>query len=69
MLLDIAPLCTFITVSLPSHWVHPAVQNINPYEDLELYMNWEPNAWNDRPYVVAQGEGMFMHSDKKKWGM
>ena len=44
-------------------------QNINPYEDLELYMNWEPNAWNDRPYVIAQGEGMFMHSDKKKWGM
>jgi hypothetical protein len=31
-------------------------------------MNWEPNAWNDRPYVVAQGEGMFMHLDRGKWG-
>ncbi len=43
-------------------------QNYNPYEDLELFMNWEPNAWNDRPYVVAQGEGMFRHTDKNKWG-
>ena len=44
------------------------LQNINPYEDLELYMNWEPNAWNDRPFVVSEGEGMFKHVDKKKWG-
>jgi hypothetical protein len=48
--------------------VPSTLQSINPYEDLELYMNWEPNAWNDRPFVVAQGEGMFRHVDKKKWG-
>lgn len=43
-------------------------QNADPYADLEYYMNWEPNAWNDRPWVVAQGEGVFKHVDKKKWG-
>ena len=43
-------------------------QSVNPYENLESYMNWEPHAWNDRPYVIAQGEGMLKHSDKAKWG-
>ncbi len=45
------------------------VQSVDPFADLELYMNWEPNAWNDRPWIVAQGEGVFKHVDKKKWGM
>lgn len=45
-----------------------AFKNVNPYDDLELYMNWEPNSWNDRPWIVAQGEGVFKHVDKKKWG-
>jgi hypothetical protein len=45
------------------------VQSTNPYSDLEYYMNWERGSWNDRPYVVAQGEGVFKHLDAKKYGM
>jgi hypothetical protein len=44
-------------------------QSADPYKDLEYYMNWEGNAWNDRPWVVAQAEGLFKHVDKKKYGM
>lgn len=46
----------------------PNFKNIDPYNDVELYMNWEPNAWNNRPWIVAEGEGMFRHMDVKKWG-
>ena len=31
----------------------------DPYYDLEVYMNWEPNSWNDRKFIVAQGAGLF----------
>ena len=61
-------MCCGVTACNSAPACQPFGQNINPYEDLELYMNWEPNAWNDRPFVVAQGEGMFRHVDKKKWG-
>lgn len=32
-------------------------------------MNWQKGAWNDEPWVVAQGEGMFKHADTKNFGM
>jgi hypothetical protein len=31
---------------------------------LQMYMNWEPNSWNDRGFTVAQGEGLFKHMDR-----
>jgi hypothetical protein len=40
----------------------------DPWYDVEVYMNWEPNSWNDRKWIVAQGEGLFKHSDRAKWG-
>ena len=40
----------------------------NPYENIEYYLNWEPNSWNDRGWTVAQGEGLFRHEDFEKWG-
>jgi hypothetical protein len=39
----------------------------DPWWDLESYMNWEPNSWNDRGFNVAQGDGLFMHNDPTKW--
>lgn len=35
---------------------------------LESFMNWHPGAWNDRGWVVAQGDGMFKHSDVNNFG-
>lgn len=43
-------------------------QRNDPWYDVEVYMNWEPNSWNDRKWTVAQGEGLFKHSDRAKWG-
>ena len=40
----------------------------DPYKDIEFYMNWEPNAWNERHWIVAQGDGLFRHEDYAKWG-
>jgi len=40
----------------------------NPYENIEYYLNWEANSWNDRGWTVAQGEGLFRHEDFAKWG-
>lgn len=40
----------------------------DPYQNLEYYMNWEPGSWNDRKWIVAQGEGLFRHEDFEKWG-
>lgn len=39
----------------------------DPFDDLEAYMNWEPNAWNERQFVVAQGDGLFKHVDHTKF--
>lgn len=43
-------------------------QNHDPNHNLEFFMNWEPGAWNDRGWIVAQGEGLFQHEDKEKYG-
>ncbi len=39
----------------------------DPWYDLESYMNWEPHSWNDRGFVVAQGDGLFKHIDPTKF--
>ena len=31
-------------------------------------MNWVKGAWNDRPWIVAQGEGLFKHADANNFG-
>jgi hypothetical protein len=41
--------------------------NVSPWEDLESYMNWEPNSWNDRGFTVAQGDGWAKHIDSTKF--
>jgi hypothetical protein len=33
-----------------------------------MYMNWEPNSWNDRKWIVAQGAGLFKHVDRGNFG-
>jgi hypothetical protein len=30
----------------------------------QSHMNWAPNAWNDRKWTVAQGDGLFSHRDR-----
>ena len=32
-------------------------------------MNWEPGSWNTRKWVVAQGDGLFVHRDKGNFGL
>lgn len=39
----------------------------DPWWDLEAYMNWEPHSWNDRGFIVAQGDGLFKHIDPTKF--
>lgn len=41
----------------------------DPWYDLEMYMNWEPNSWNDRKWTVAQGAGLFKHVDRGNFGI
>ena len=36
--------------------------------DLEGFMNWDRDAWNDRGWTVAEGEGMFKHCDANNFG-
>ena len=38
-------------------------QRLDPYDNIETWFNWEPNAWNDRGILVAQGAGLFKHRD------
>jgi hypothetical protein len=33
----------------------------------QSHMNWAPNAWNDRKWTVAQGDGLFSHRDRGEW--
>jgi hypothetical protein len=40
----------------------------DPWYDLEVYMNWEPNSWNDRKFTVGQGDGLFKHVDRGNFG-
>ncbi len=41
----------------------------SPWHDLETYMNWEPNSWNDRKWIVAQGAGFAKHVDRGNFGI
>jgi len=36
---------------------------LDPFDNLESWFNWEPNAWNERGFTVAQGYGLFKHRD------
>jgi hypothetical protein len=38
------------------------------YNNLEGYMNWDPSAWDNRPWIIAQGEGLFKHADANNFG-
>ena len=38
-------------------------QRLDPFDNLETWFNWEPNSWNDRGFIVAQGAGLFKHRD------
>ena len=31
-------------------------------------MNWEPDSWGSRKWTVAQGEGLFKHTDRNNFG-
>jgi hypothetical protein len=42
---------------------------VDAYQDLEAHMNWEPGSWNTRKWVVAQGDGLFVHRDKGNFGL
>lgn len=41
---------------------------VDPFENLEPYMNWEPDSWNNEKFIVAQGAGLFKHTDLKNYG-
>jgi hypothetical protein len=41
----------------------------NPFNDLEFWMNWDFDAWNNRKFTVAQGEGLFKHVDRGNFGI
>ena len=43
-------------------------RRVDPLQDLESYMNWEPGSWNDLPWIVAQGDGLFKHVDRRNFG-
>jgi len=45
-----------------------AHKRYDPYHDLESYMNWEPGAWNDRGWIIAEGDGLFAHRDRYNLG-
>lgn len=45
----------------------PAAKSHDPYDGLEPYMNWERGSWNDEPFVVAQGDGLFKHVDRNNF--
>jgi hypothetical protein len=33
---------------------------------MQAAMNWQPHAWNDRKWTVAQGDGLWKHIDYTK---
>jgi hypothetical protein len=43
--------------------------SVSAWQDLESHMNWEPGSWNTRHWVVAQGEGLFVHRDSNNFGI
>lgn len=36
--------------------------------NLETFMNWAPDAWNNRGWTIAEGDGMFKHADVRNFG-
>ena len=36
--------------------------------DLETWMNWDANAWDNRNWVIAEGDGLFKHCDANNFG-
>ena len=42
---------------------------VDAYQDLEAHMNWEPGSWNSRKWIVAQGDGLFVHRDRNNFGL
>ena len=42
---------------------------IDPFADLEYWTNWDANAWNNRKFTVAQGDGLFKHVDRGNFGI
>jgi hypothetical protein len=46
----------------------PHFKNNDPFHDIEAYMNWEPNSWGSRKWIVAQGAGLFTHRDRNNFG-
>jgi len=46
----------------------PEFQTSTKDFNLETFMNWAPNAWNDRGWTIAEGEGMFKHCDTNNFG-
>ena len=44
-------------------------KSVDAYQDLEAHMNWEPGSWNTRKWIVAQGEGLFVHRDLGNFGV
>lgn len=66
------PLACEASIQLPLPSTHLRCQlttacSNDPWWDLESYMNWEPNSWNDRRWTVAQGVGLFKHVDPTKF--
>ncbi len=45
-----------------------ACQGTGAYNNLESHMNWVKGAWTGRPWVIAQGEGLFKHADANNFG-
>jgi hypothetical protein len=40
---------------------------VDPYDNLENFVDMEPGVWVDQPYRVAQGAGLFSHVDRRKY--
>jgi len=42
---------------------------IDPFADIEYWTNWDYDAWNNRKFTVAQGDGLFKHVDRGNFGI
>lgn len=36
------------------------------HNPMPTHVQWEPGSWNDRGFTVAQGDGLFKHTDRTK---
>jgi hypothetical protein len=53
----------------PRSPLRPIAASLSNHTSLQVAMNWEPNAWNERKWIVAQGEGLWKHVDRGKFGI